>query len=164
MEETIPYLYDAFEKNMSTSIPDCQILPAVAAAIFNEHGEILLQRRQDVGRWCIISGHVEFGETVEQAILREVMEEVNVAGKITRFIGVYSSPLSQTYHYGHRSVQYVTSYFEVHLLGEADLSFSNEETGELRFFPVTELPQELAQINEHWLSDVLDKSDTVFIR
>lgn len=149
---------------MSESKSNCQILPAVAAAIFNERGEILLQRRKDVGLWCIISGHVEFGETVEQAILREVMEEVNVAGKISRFIGVYSSPLSQTYHYENRSVQYVTSYFEVQLLGEVDLSFSNEETGELRFFPVTELPEEFAQINEHWLSDVLDKSDTVFIR
>lgn len=149
---------------MSTSIQDCQMLPAVAAAIFNERGEILLQRRQDVGCWSIISGHVEFGETVEQAVLREVMEEVNVAGKITRFIGVYSSPLSQTYQYGHRLVQYVTSYFEVHLLGEADLSFSNEETAELRFFPVTELPENLAQLSEHWLSDVLDKSDTIFIR
>ncbi len=149
---------------MSTSLPERQILPAVAAAIFNERGEILLQRRKDVDRWCIISGHVEFGETVEQAILREVMEEVNVAGKIKRFIGIYSSPLSQTYHYEKRSVQYVTSYFEVQVPGEIDLSFSNDETGELRFFPVTAIPQELARINEHWLSDVLDKSDTVFIR
>lgn len=149
---------------MSTSLPERQILPAVAAAIFNERGEILLQRRKDVDRWCIISGHVEFGETVEQAILREVMEEVNVAGKIKRFIGIYSSPLSQTYHYEKRSVQYVTSYFEVQVPGEIDLSFSNDETGELRFFPVTAIPQALARINEHWLSDVLDKSDTVFIR
>lgn len=149
---------------MNTSTPDCQILPAVAAAIFNEHGEILLQRRKDVGSWCIISGHVEFGETVEQAIVREVMEEVNVVGRITRFIGIYSSPLSQTYHYAHRSVQYITSYFEVELLARVDLSFSNEETAELRFFPVAELPKDLAQINEHWLSDVLDKSHTVFIR
>jgi len=151
-------------KKMNTSTPDCQILPVVAAAIFNEHGEILLQRRKDVGSWCIISGHVEFGETVEQAIVREVMEEVNVVGRITRFIGIYSSPLSQTYHYAHRSVQYITSYFEVKLLGRVDLSFSNEETAELRFFPVAELPKDLAQINEHWLSDVLDKSHTVFIR
>jgi len=149
---------------MSAAVPDRQILPAVAAAIFNERGEILLQRRKDTGQWCVISGHVEFGETVEQAILREVMEEVNVAAKIVRFIGIYSSPLSQTYHYGQGSVQYVTSYFEVQVREEIDLSFSNEETGELRFFPVAELPQELAQINEHWLSDVLDESKNVFIR
>jgi len=45
-----------------------QILPAVAAAIFNDKGEILLQKRKDVSQWCIISGHVEFGETIEAAI------------------------------------------------------------------------------------------------
>lgn len=149
---------------MSTSHSKYQILPAVAAAIFNEHGEILLQRRKDVGSWCIISGHVEFGETVEQAILREVREEINAEGEITRFIGIYSSPLSQTYHYENRSVQYITSYFEVKLKGEIDLSFCNEETGELRFFPVTHIPQELAQISEHWLSDVLERSAAPFIR
>lgn len=149
---------------MSISIPNFQILPAVAAAIFNEQGEILLQRRKDVGQWCIISGHVEFGETVEQAILREVMEETNTEGKIVRFIGIYSSPVSQTYHYESRSVQYITSYFEVQLQTTPDLSFSNEETGELRFFPVTALPQQLAQISEYWLSDVLDRSDKPFIR
>jgi 8-oxo-dGTP diphosphatase len=153
-----------YNENMSTSIPNCQILPAVAAAIFNEHGEILLQRRKDVDQWCIISGHVEFGETVEQAMLREVMEETNTEGKISRFIGIYSSPASQTYHYESRSVQYITSYFEVQLQASPDLSFSNEETGELRFFPVTALPQQLAQISEHWLSDVLDRSHTPFIR
>lgn len=48
--------------------PETQILPAVAAAIFNDKGEVLLQRRRDVNQWCIISGHVEFGETVEEAI------------------------------------------------------------------------------------------------
>jgi 8-oxo-dGTP diphosphatase len=107
---------------------------------------------------------VEFGETVEQAILREVMEETNTEGKITRFIGIYSSPASQTYYYESRSVQYITSYFEVQLQTIPDLSFSNEETTELRFFPVTALPQQLAQISEHWLSDVLDRSDRPFIR
>lgn len=148
------------------SAPDShsRILPAVAAAIFNTQGEILLQRRKDVSQWCIISGHVEFGETVEQAILREVKEETNAEGRIVRFIGIYSSPLSQTYHYKDRSVQYITSYFEVGLQGTIDLSFSNDETEELRFFPVNDLPGELAQISEHWLSDVLDRDHPVFIR
>lgn len=66
-----------------------QILPAVAAAIFNEKAEILLQRRKDVDQWCLISGHVEFGETIEQAILREIKEETNSTADIIRFIGVY---------------------------------------------------------------------------
>lgn len=141
-----------------------QILPAVAAAIFNEKGEILLQRRKDVDQWCIISGHVEFGETIEQAVLREIVEETNSTAYLTRFIGVYSSPDSQTYTYHDRTVQYVTSYFEAKLTTGIQEGFSNSETQELKFFSPDQLPGELATINPYWLSDALNKEKTVFIR
>ncbi len=141
-----------------------QILPAVAAAIFNEKGEILLQKRKDVNQWCIISGHVEFGETIEQAVLREIEEETNCAANIIRFIGVYSSPVSQTYSYHDRTVQYVTSYFEAKLTTEITEGFSNNETQELKFFSTDQLPDDLATINPYWLSDAITKEKTVFIR
>lgn len=141
-----------------------QILPAVAAAIFNEKGEILLQKRKDVNQWCIISGHVEFGETIEQAMLREIKEETNSSADLIRFIGVYSSPASQTYNYPDRTVQYVTSYFEAKLSTEIAEGFSNNETQELKFFSPDQLPCELATINTYWLSDAMTKEKTVFIR
>lgn len=141
-----------------------QILPAVAAAIFNEKAEILLQRRKDVNQWCIISGHVEFGETIEQALLREIEEETNSKADLIRFIGVYSSPASQTYNYPDRTVQYVTSYFEARLTTDIQEGFSNNETQELKFFSTDQLPGDLATINPYWLSDAMTKEKTVFIR
>jgi 8-oxo-dGTP diphosphatase len=141
-----------------------QILPAVAAAIFNEKGEVLLQRRKDVNKWCIISGHVEFGETIEAAILREIEEEINLKASIVRFIGVYSSPESQTYIYSDKRVQYVTSYFEAKLSGSIPDNFSNNETQELRFFDPKDIPDEMALINAYWLNDAMNKSDGVFLR
>ena len=141
-----------------------EILPAVAAAIFDEHGAVLLQKRKDVNQWGLISGHVEFGETVENAILREILEETNVSATITRLIGVYSLPNTQTYHYPGKTVQYITSYFEARLDGRITDNFSNEETSELRFFRPDEIPAELALLNPDWLNDALDKSGSVFIR
>ncbi len=141
-----------------------QILPAVAAAIFNNKGEILLQKRKDVNKWCIISGHVEFGETIEEAILREIEEETNMKAGIVRFIGVYSSPESQTYNYTDRDVQYVTSYFEATISDAIDLNYSNNETQELKFFKTNNIPPELALINSNWLADALCKEPKVFIR
>lgn len=138
--------------------------PAVAAAIFNEQGEILLQKRRDVNKWCIISGRLEFGETVEEAMLREILEETDTPARLTRLIGIYSSPASQTYHYAAKTVQYVTSYFEARLEANPEAGFSNKETSELRFFRPDELPGELALINDYWLSDALDKNGTVFVR
>lgn len=141
-----------------------QILPAVAAAIFNNRGEILLQKRKDANKWCLISGHVEFGETVEEAVIREIFEETNCNSKIVRFIGIYSSPSSQTYLRPNGKVQYVTSYFEAELNSQIDINFSNEETLELKFFNTNEIPENLDQVNSYWLSDALSKSERVFIR
>ena len=141
-----------------------QILPAVAAAIFNDKGEVLLQKRKDVNKWCIISGHIEFGETIEAAILREIEEETNIKANIVRFIGVYSSPSSQTYSYKDRTVQYITSYFEAKLTNAISPNFSNNETQELKFFKPDNLPNDFALINSNWLADALNKEETVFVR
>jgi len=141
-----------------------QILPAVAAAIFNDNGEILLQKRKDVNKWCIISGHVEFGETIEHAILREIEEETNVKATIVRLIGVYSSPGSQTYFYRNKTVQYITSYFEARLTETVCPNFSNSETRELKFFNPENIPDDLALINSNWLTDALSKREIAFIR
>lgn len=142
-----------------------QIRPAVAAAVFNTEGQILLQKRKDVNQWGLISGHVEFGESVEEAILREIKEETGTKAEITRLIGVYSSPLSQTYHYTGKTVQYVTTYFEARLQNECIENFSNEETAALRFFHPGQLPvNELAQLHPNWLSDALSPATSVYIR
>jgi len=141
-----------------------EIIPAVAAAIFNNKGEVLLQRRKDVNQWGIISGHVEFGETVADAILREIQEETNTSAVIKRFIGIYSSPQSQTYHYKDRTVQYVTSYFEVALNNDIPDNYSREETLELKYFRPDALPRELALINPYWLQDALNRHDGPFMR
>lgn len=141
-----------------------EILPAVAAVIFNQQGQVLLQRRKDVNRWGIISGHVEFGESVAEAVLREIREETDFHATITRFIGIYSSPHSQTYQYSDRTVQYVTSYFEATLHGEIVPGFANAETAELKYFPVDALPEDLAQVNPYWLRDALAPQHGPYMR
>jgi len=140
------------------------ILPAVAAVVFNDAGEILLQKRKDVSKWCIISGHVEFGETIEAAILREIKEETDVVADIVRFIGVYSSPDTQTYYHVDKTIQYVTSYFEVKLSDDLSPDFSNSETQELKFFKEDDLPVDMDMINPNWLSDALTKNAPAFFR
>ncbi|MFC4872369.1 NUDIX domain-containing protein [Negadavirga shengliensis] len=141
-----------------------QILPAVAAVIFNEAGEVLLQKRKDVEKWCVISGHVEFGETVEQAVLREIEEETGKKASIIRLIGVYSSPGSQTYFYREKTIQYVTTYFEAVLDSEIEKGFKNQETVELKYFHSDHIPADLALINPNWLKDALDRTVPAFVR
>ncbi len=141
-----------------------EILPAIAAVIFNEANEVLLQKRKDTHKWCVISGHVEFGESVEQAVLREIMEETNASAEIVRFIGIYSSPLHQTYCFADNKTQYVTAYFEASLKNRITQNFSNNETLELKYFPISDLPPDMDTINPYWLQDALNRKANAFVR
>jgi NADH pyrophosphatase NudC (nudix superfamily) len=42
------------------------------------------------GYFSSIAGYLEFGETAEEAVLREVKEELNLTGEVRRFLGYYS--------------------------------------------------------------------------
>lgn len=141
-----------------------EILPAVSAIIFNERGEVLLQKRRDRNKWCVLSGHVEFGESVEQAIIREIKEETSIASEIVRLVGIYSLPEYQTYHSENRRVQYITAYFEVRLTDLIDIDYSNSETEELKFFKVDAIPPDMDLINPYWLQDALAKNTQPFVR
>jgi 8-oxo-dGTP diphosphatase len=54
---------------------------AVGAVVWNEKGEIVLIRRGKPprkGEWSIPGGRVEWGETLREAIIREVLEETGL--------------------------------------------------------------------------------------
>lgn len=57
----------------------------VGAILINERGEILLQQRDDkpdlryAGHWTFFGGAVEEGETLEEAIYRELIEELELS-------------------------------------------------------------------------------------
>ncbi len=58
----------------------------IGAIILNKKGQILLIQRgkkskNEVGLWGFPGGALEFGETIEEAIIREVKEELGVAIK-----------------------------------------------------------------------------------
>src|SRR5262249_17131315 len=64
------------------------IRPGTCAAVFNERGEILLQKRADNGFWSMPGGAVDPGESVEQGALREVWEEKRLQERMVRLGGV----------------------------------------------------------------------------
>ncbi len=53
---------------------------------------VLVRRAIDPGRglWVIPGGYMDLGETVEQAAVRETLEEVNLHVRLTGLVGVYS--------------------------------------------------------------------------
>lgn len=64
---------------------------AVNAIIFTQSSRIILTRRADNNLWCLPGGLVEHGESVEEAIIREVQEEIGVTCSVDSLVGVYSA-------------------------------------------------------------------------
>lgn len=52
----------------------------VEAVIFNSRGELLLARHRKKGEnyWVLPGGHIEFGESMESALQREIHEELHL--------------------------------------------------------------------------------------
>lgn len=69
--------------------------PVVHLHIFNNAGDLYLQKRsmtKDIqpGKWdTAVGGHIDYGETVEEALRREVREELGITGFTPQFIARY---------------------------------------------------------------------------
>jgi ADP-ribose pyrophosphatase YjhB (NUDIX family) len=61
------------------------------AAIFDDHGHVLLMLRTDNQCWCLPGGMAEVGETSEQNVIREVREETGLEMEILELVGVFTS-------------------------------------------------------------------------
>jgi ADP-ribose pyrophosphatase YjhB (NUDIX family) len=70
--------------------------PKVATgAIFSVNGGVLLVQRAiqpSYGKWVFPGGYVDRGEPLESAAVREVKEECGLDVRLTRLLGVYSTP------------------------------------------------------------------------
>ncbi|BDT97719.1 MULTISPECIES: NUDIX hydrolase [Nocardia] len=75
-----------------TAPPANSIKVAVSALVQDDEGRILLIRRTDNGKYSIPGGGLEAGETVAQAVVREVREETGIDVMVTELIGIFSDP------------------------------------------------------------------------
>lgn len=73
--------------------------PTVGATIINSEGKVLLCKSHKWGnRYVIPGGHIELGETMEEALKREVFEETGLTVKDIRMLGINESIFHPTFH------------------------------------------------------------------
>lgn len=136
-----------------------EVQVSVSAVVWRTPGsrEILLLQRSDNGHWCLPGGHLEPGESVRDAMLREVREETGFEVEPGRLVGVYSDPgfmvVRQT---DGRRVHYVNLCFEAHALGDPGPLGTPHETLAVGFFGHDALPEPFVPIHHVRIRDALE--------
>lgn len=99
--------------------------PSTAAILTNKKGEILLVKRSDEpfkGYWDLPGGFVDAGESLEEALKRELAEETGL--KITEL--KYVGSAEESYEYRDTIIPVVTILFAAKVSGSADINLSDE--------------------------------------
>jgi 8-oxo-dGTP pyrophosphatase MutT (NUDIX family) len=68
------------------------LVAAASAVVSDEYGRILLQKRTDNALWALPGGGMELGESLSDAVIREVREETGLTIEPLYVIGVYTDP------------------------------------------------------------------------
>lgn len=124
---------------------------SVDAIVVNEHGELLLIRRgvePFKGSWALPGGYVDWDETVEEAVARELKEETTLDAVSMVLIGVFSKP-------SRHPNQVINVAFLVEAKGDAS---AGDDAVDLRYLPLSDLPK-LAFDHAEIISDYLKRND-----
>lgn len=66
------------------------LVVAASAAVLDNAGRLLLQRRVDNGLWAMPGGAMEMTESLPEAAVREVREETGYEVEVTGLVGTYT--------------------------------------------------------------------------
>jgi 8-oxo-dGTP diphosphatase len=118
-------------------------------------GRLLLIRRGDTHLWALPGGTLEWGETLRQAAVRELLEEAGVKEvKLGNLTGVYSDPEHDPRFHA------VTILVEALIAEPSQPPYNPAEVLEARLFSLGELPIELSHGNKDMLERALAQSLT----
>ena len=123
---------------MSPKTPE-KALPVAVAAIFSSHGVLLIKREKPpfAGLWGLPGGKIHYGEHLDAAVKREVLEETGLRPSFLGLCGVVTEKL----YYGDRlKMHYVLLVCD---LFSRSTKFRRSAEGALRWFA-------LGYLEQHW--------------
>ena len=101
-------------------------MPCVRGIVKDQSGRILLLKRADTsygeGSWCLPGGKVDYGETVEGAMRKELEEETELSATDVRFLFYQDSPAARP-----GEMHCINFYFECQAKGDLKLNSESSE-------------------------------------
>ncbi len=105
--------------------------PAVDAIVERTGKILLIKRRYEPHGWALPGGFIEYGESAEKAVARELKEETGLEAVGVNQFRVYSSPQRD------ERMHTISIVFVVDALGNAA---ANDDAAELKWFSADDLP------------------------
>ncbi len=102
-------------------------------------GGLLLVHKTDNDLWALPGGGVDPGESVSEAVVREVKEETGLDVQVLDLVGVYTNPRHVIAYDDGEVRQQFSLCFRARLLG--GVIGTSSETKDVRFVAVDELDQ-----------------------
>lgn len=96
-------------------------------------GVVLIERSNPPHGWALPGGFVDYGESCEQAAVREMKEETNLDVTLSGILGVYSDP-ERDPRFHTMSVVYLAEAADISRLQAGD------DAGKARIYSLAELP------------------------
>ena len=133
--------------NMRIMLPGCCVL------IRNCRGEILMQQRtHPYGKWGLPGGLMELGESPEDTVRREVLEETGLRIEAMSLFGAYSGEDYLCVAENGNEFQVVTLVYETNeYSGEATVS--DGESLSLEWLDINNLPHNIAKTHSKIIND-----------
>ena len=90
---------------------------ACGCLIFNDKGQVLLQKRSDDGLWGNPGGSMDLGETIYETIIREIKEETNlhIKQENLKVFNIYSGEEQHHIYPNNDEVYFVNIIFETNI-------------------------------------------------
>jgi ADP-ribose pyrophosphatase YjhB (NUDIX family) len=116
------------------------ILSGVAGALV-KNNRILLVKHKLINKWQVPGGFQELNESIEDALKREIKEELNINIRVDSLISIVSDPKwVLKYPNGHK-VQQLIFFFRIKGdLDEKKITLQKNEVTDYGFFPLRKLP------------------------
>ncbi|MCC6765781.1 MAG: NUDIX domain-containing protein [Deltaproteobacteria bacterium] len=126
-------------KNLRLRIGSALVLmPSVTAVVFDEAGRVLLARHANGDVWGTPGGAVDPDEPPQDAVVREVWEELGLLVEPTRCLGTFGGPEFRITYANGDVVAYVITAYECRRTG-GTLRPDGDEVLEGRWFRSDEL-------------------------
>ncbi|MBP3708133.1 MAG: NUDIX domain-containing protein [Clostridia bacterium] len=115
------------------------MVTAAMCIIYDKEKGILFEKRSDNGMWCVPGGAIELGESLEQALAREVKEETSLDISNPKLFDVAANV--HMIYPNKDEVYYTDVVYEVNEY-TGTLKYDEEST-ELKWFKINELPESI---------------------